>query len=610
MSKIGMAWRRLRAQAKRGLRRILGQRDSAARIARGVAAGFFATAFPIPGLQIPLSLFFAWIARGNKAVALLPQFLSNAVTMLPQAFLQFKVGAWLWPGEAARSEEAVKALRLVVADWNWAAPGQSWGELCSAVGSLGMGVLGPLVLGILITGFGAAVASYPPTVITVWTWRAWQRSRRLRKGLPPSPVVPLVIPPGPSLPLVRKDLLMRYAGYPARFQRASAAKLLVDGREAYPEMLAAIDSAKVSVDLETYIFRADRVGARFQEALRQAARRGVNVRLLYDYVGSLGLPDRFVRDLTDAGVNVAVYNPLILTRPMWAVNRRDHRKILVVDRQVMFIGGLNIADDYAAVEDGGGGWRDTQIRLDGPEVAEAGERLFALGWRWAIAYPETVTRVARLKARARKRLGKLVTIREAWRRTPGALGAALTADDVAVQVIGNGVFRHRWRIRRAYLRAIRRARRYILIENAYFIPDRAVRRGLARAVSRGVAVAVVVARRSDVTLAAHASRSLYSELLSHGVRIFEWPHGMMHAKTAVVDDAWAIVGSYNFDHRSFLHQLEAVALVADPGVAARLRDQTLADVGQCHEVTLQEHESRSWGEMLLESGAFSLRYWL
>ena len=111
-----------------------------------------------------------------------------------------------------------------------------------------------------------------------------------------------------------------------------------------------------------------------------------------------------------------------------------------------------------------------------------------------------------------------------------------------------------------------------------------------RAVRRGVTVAVAVARQNDITTAAHASRSLYSELLSGGVRIFEWPHGMMHAKTAVIDDAWAIVGSYNFDHRSFFHQLEAVALVADPAFAARLRDQTLADLRQCQEVTLHEHE--------------------
>jgi len=119
-----------------------------------------------------------------------------------------------------------------------------------------------------------------------------------------------------------------------------------------------------------------------------------------------------------------------------------------------------------------------------------------------------------------------------------------------------------------------------------------------------------VARHSDVAIAAYASRNLYSELLRSGVRIFEWPQGMLHAKTAAVDDAWAIVGSYNFDHRSLFHQLEAVAVAADPGFVRRLRDQTLADLARCHELTLWEHESRSWRQMLLESGAHLLRYWL
>ena len=123
-------------------------------------------------------------------------------------------------------------------------------------------------------------------------------------------------------------------------------------------------------------------------------------------------------------------------------------------------------------------------------------------------------------------------------------------------------------------------------------------------------VAVVLARNSDVTTAAYASRSLYSELLASGVRLFEWPFGMMHAKTAAIDDAWATVGSYNFDHRSLLHQLESVAVVADPAFARRLRDQMLADLAKCREITLIEHESRPWRQMLLESAAYLVRRWL
>ena len=123
-------------------------------------------------------------------------------------------------------------------------------------------------------------------------------------------------------------------------------------------------------------------------------------------------------------------------------------------------------------------------------------------------------------------------------------------------------------------------------------------------------VAVVLARNSDVSAAGYASRSLYSDLLTSGVRLFEWPFGMMHAKTAVIDDAWATVGSYNFDHRSLLHQLESVAVVADPAFARVLRDQTFADLAKCREITLAEHESRPWRQMLLESAAYLVRRWL
>ena len=136
-----------------------------------------------------------------------------------------------------------------------------------------------------------------------------------------------------------------------------------------------------------------------------------------------------------------------------------------------------------------------------------------------------------------------------------------------VRVLGNAAFRPRFRIRRAYLHAIRHAQRYILIENAYFIPDAGVRRALASAVKRGVVVAVAVARQSDVRVVAYASRSLYGTLLDSGVRLFEWQRGMLHAKTAVIDDAWSVVGSYNFDQRSLMHQLEAVAVIADPKFA-------------------------------------------
>ena len=181
---------------------------------------------------------------------------------------------------------------------------------------------------------------------------------------------------------------------------------------------------------------------------------------------------------------------------------------------------------------------------------------------------------------------------------------------MAVQILGNEEFRFRRRIRKAYLQAMASARRYILIENAYFIPDRRVRQALGRAVRRGVTVAVVVASQGDVRIAEYASRSLYGQLLAAGIRIFEWPGGMMHAKTAVIDDTWAIVGSYNFDAISLLRQLEVAAVVADPRFACQLREQTLADVTRCHEVTRSEWAARPWSQKFVEALAHGVRRWL
>ena len=454
-----------------------------------------------------------------------------------------------------------------------------------------------------------AMAGCLLAAVALWVWRA-RRGARRPAGRPPTEMPPLALPEARHSALPLSQMLELYARRPGRFLHASSVRLLVDGREAYPEMLAAIEKAAASVELETYILRADGTGGRFRDALCGAARRGVRVRVLYDYIGSLGLPDRFVRALTDAGVQVAVYRPLVLARPIWPMTRRDHRKILVVDQQVTFTGGLNIADDEAPAEDGGGGWRDTHVRIEGAEVAQEGARLFETAWRQADVYGERGRRVARLKAELSAQVRKLAGIRRAWLRRVRVAEAPHEVQGVPVHLISNDEFRYRWGIRRAYLYAIEHARDYILIENAYFIPARSVRRALARAIKRGVTVAVAVPRFSDVPIVAYASRHLYAGQLKRGVRIFEWPEGMLHAKTAVIDDAWAIVGSYNFDHRSLFQQLEVVAVVVDPEFARRLRGQTLADLGRCHEVTHREHAARSFVRRALESAAYRLRDWL
>ena len=408
----------------------------------------------------------------------------------------------------------------------------------------------------------------------------------------------------PQDTLSPEQILCRYGKPGMRFLRASTARLLVNASEAFPQMLAAIDAAAAQVSLETYTLRDDRAGQAFQQALIRAAGRGVHVRLLFDWIGSFSLSRTFVQQLLDAEVDVAAFHPLLVPRPVWALNKRDHRKILVVDDAVGFTGGLNLGEEYYPVSAGGQGWRDTHLGLEGPAVARALRDLFEEAWRQATPYGATCSRRTRFKYTLQRRWTSL------WRRKDRLPPTAVVSQGVPVSLIGNQLLRQRWRIHRAYLRAIRRATRYVLIENAYFIPNRSFRQALLAAARRGVFVAVVVSAASDVPITDYASRRLYDELLRGGVHLFAWPHSVMHAKTAVIDDVWSIVGSYNFDHRSLLHQLECVAVIADPGFAVGLRRQTLDDLARCQEISLAAHRQRPRWQRLLESLAYLLRHWL
>lgn len=390
---------------------------------------------------------------------------------------------------------------------------------------------------------------------------------------------------------------------PEPFLWAESVRLLRDGSETYPAMLRAIAEAGESIAFECYILENDRTGRMFRDALAEAARRGLAVRLLYDAVGSWSLDAGFRRPLLEAGAQVAVFHPLWLTRPLWLLNRRDHRKIMIVDRRLAFTGGVNVSDDNlpAAPQ---GGWRDTHVEIAGTAAAVRLATLFESGWRRAHRFPPD-------GGRPRRRLATRLPERAGRRREPEARAAPQPPTrGVLVRVLGNVTTRTRFRIRRAYLEALGRAARYALIENAYFIPSHVVLRALARAVRRGVDVRVLLARESDVPAAAWASRRLYRRLLADGVRLHEWGEGMMHSKTAVIDDTWALVGSYNLDQRSLWHNLEVVVEVVDPEFATALRERTIDGLARSEPVDPVAHGRRGVPSRLRERLAYAFRYWL
>jgi cardiolipin synthase len=374
--------------------------------------------------------------------------------------------------------------------------------------------------------------------------------------------------------------LERYCVAPAEMHFGNRLTLLKNGVQAYPAMLDAITAANRSVHIESYIFKSDRTGWKFGQALAAAAARGVEVRLIFDAVGSYGIDREFLEGLKIAGVKILEFHPLALTSRLGQLQRRDHRKILVVDGTIGFCGGLNIGDEYASREDGGQGWRDNHVRVEGP-AALALDAAFIHLWRTQtrehVPFPP--------------------------RPTDGQGGAR-------IRVVTNDTFLKRHAIRTAYLRALRAAQKSIEIENSYFVPDRGIRRALRTAAERGVKVKILVPDRSDVPVVQYASRAFYDSFLASGIRIFEYEGSILHAKTVVVDRVWCAVGSYNIDHRSLRHNLEINLHLTDAAFGEEAGRAFEEDLDRSVEVTAEERKRRPLSERLKEWAAYEIRAWL
>lgn len=391
---------------------------------------------------------------------------------------------------------------------------------------------------------------------------------------------PLKIPPHLAQGL--QDL--EYVIHPARMRPGNRVRPLRGGAETYPAMIEAIREAQDYVHLEVYILHSDSVGRRIGAALAERARAGIQVRLLFDAIGSLGIDPDFLADLKKAGVEMTAFRPIAPWRARWGLNKRDHRKILVVDGIVGFTGGLNIGNEYESVENGGGGWHDMHARIEGPAVAELA-RLFRKTWLLAGGAPYRL------------------------HEQPAEEVVATRGSAFALS-LGNEDLTNRASIRRAYLHAMKRARKFIHIENAYFIPDRGIRRVLMNAVKRGCDVRVIVPGKSDLKMVQYAGQRVFAGLLKAGVKIFLWPDRMMHAKVAVVDGIWSTIGSYNLDARSLFHNLEVVLLIVDRSFGESLDAQFSADLARCRELELATWVKRPWYVKLLEWFCFQFRHWL
>lgn len=327
--------------------------------------------------------------------------------------------------------------------------------------------------------------------------------------------------------------------------------LLENGDAYFPCVFDAIDAAVREVMIETFILFEDRVGRRLQQALIAAAARGVEVDLTADGFGSPSLSSGFIAAMSDAGVRVHIYEPTPLVRQLKPL-RRLHRKLVVVDGRVAFVGGINFSEDH--LEDfGAKAKQDYAVRVEGPLVEPI--HRFA---RQALAPVQAAPPLAR-HAPPSESAG-----READTAMPGRAEAAFVVRDNR---------QHRSDIERAYRMAIRTARDTVLIANAYFFPGYRLLRDLRRAARRGVAVQLVLQKAPDVAIARVAARLLYEGLMRDGVTIHEYCRREMHGKVAIVDGIWATVGSANLDPLSLSLNLEANVMVRDAEFAATLEQR-------------------------------------
>lgn len=331
--------------------------------------------------------------------------------------------------------------------------------------------------------------------------------------------------------------------------------LLENGAGYFPVLLDALARARREIHLESYIFEMDAIGLRVAHALIDAAERGVQVRVLVDGIGSKAFSEELRDRMLQAGIGLLFYRP---EHSPWRLKRarlrRMHRKIVVIDACLAFIGGINVIDDHTGQTDASVRY-DYAVRIEGPVLADICQ---AVGRLWMLV------RWSRLRKRPPKQKPLPACIAEA-----GEQRAAFLVRDT---------LRHRDDIEKAYLMEIAGARREIIIANAYFLPGRRFRKALTDAAGRGVRVVLLLQGRSDHRLVRWASRALYGHFLERGVEIFEYHASEMHAKVAVIDDEWSTVGSSNIDPFSLMLAREANLAIRDAAFNRELRASLLGAI--------------------------------
>jgi len=349
--------------------------------------------------------------------------------------------------------------------------------------------------------------------------------------------------------------------------------LLADGQAAYAAMFKVIQNAKDHINLESYIIEDDETGRKFSDLLLQKQARGVQVNLIYDSVGSMNTPASFFQRLRDGGIEIVGFNPInpLKAREKWGLTHRDHRKILLVDGKVAIIGGINISKVYSSSplkrkqnEKAPIRWRDTDIQIEGPAVAEF-QKLFLDTWM-------------KQKGPKLSERNYFPDLKEVGNALVRVVGSTPGQDNRIPFIV--------------YVSAITFAEHSIHMTNSYFIPDDQIVKALTDAAERGVDVKIILPGITDSQLSLYAQRYHYSGLLKSGVKIYEHSTSLLHAKTAVVDKVWSTVGSTNMDFLSLLNNDEVNAVILNHEFAVEMEKMFVRDLANSRQIQWDEWKKR------------------
>jgi cardiolipin synthase len=369
---------------------------------------------------------------------------------------------------------------------------------------------------------------------------------------------------------------------------------LIDGPQTYAAIESDLRAARRFIHLETFIFGADEIGRRFGELLAEKRKEGVEVRVLYDSIGSMGTPKDFFEHLRQQGIEVREFRPMnpVKNPRVWDINNRDHRKIIVIDGKVGFTGGINIDSTYSSpsssrpgpkrgIEDG---WRDTHMRIQGPAVGQL-QTLFLQSWAEA---------------------GEPLQAKEGDQYLP----AVQSSGNTLITIVGNDSESDDRSLYGTYLAAFTRSSNRLWITHAYFAPNPELLDAMVEAARRGVDVRLIVPAFTDSRIVLNATQATFTPLLEAGVKIYELKDALLHAKSVVIDGTVSIVGSSNLDMRSFLHNDEVNAIVINREFGQRMEEVFRRDERASRPVTLERWQKRSLWQRFKEFGVQLFGYWI